>query len=855
MSDQEPKYGFIYHFFRIILYPWLSRVRSLNPDLAWIQEHQEKGQVIFVGQAASFIDFLVVNEQLRRNGLRPPRFTHGLNPFLVMPFGEAFQLGKARLFKRFEDRRQITVGMVAEKAAEGQDGMVFLKKGPGLFRSSVRFYHGFFGKLAQIEREDERTIYLIPTSVFLTRLRKKNTPRTYRDIFFSSYDISGPLRKLYQLLVNYHKGGTMFSKAIDLRGEIAGRDWKTEEGIEKRIRWALLFHLNNEDRAYRGPNKQSRERKVRKILKERRLTEELEKVAKRQNRSMESVLKEARKNLHDIASDTSERWINALRMLFDFVWARTLEGIDVREEDMARMRELTRKGPVVILPCHRSHVDYLAVNYMFEVHGLNYPRVAAGDNLSKWPLGPVLRRAGAFFLRRSFKGEVIFPLVFEAYIRHVLRERHILVFYTEGGRSRTGKLLHPKIGMLGMLFDAWREGTVEDLPLVPVTIDYGKVFEGKAYLREKSGLPKQKENLVSLFQTRKVLKRKHGVLRMRFGDPIYLSEEVARRGLKKDELGFKTKVPFLHDLGYKVLNDINRHVTMTAGNVLAGLLMGKPRRGMTMSDLKDLFVLSTRYFTKRDVEITYTDEKLDIAVDNALKTFENWEMLVRVEVSGETVVSIPENKRSEIEYYKNNGLHFVLDLALFCMGFRVLKPEQATLANIGEFSRDIYKLLDQEFLEPAGFPKQEGVERAFRAMEVVNALELEGERVRFGDYPIGRQLVLICAHLLQNFLESYFVVAEVACGLTVGEEIDQKSFVKQCMQRASLLHAVGTIRRMESLNAVTFANALKKFSKENYLLMKTPRGERYPVVSIKPDSLDKFNAVKDQLFKWMIRLN
>ncbi len=848
-------FGFTHHALRWLLRPWTRRVRTLNASLDEIKELQQKGQVIFVGNAASMIDFIIINDQLKRHGLEPIGFVDGLNPFLTLPLAKAWRLWTGKFIRSVETSRQTELDIVCEKANQGKHGYVFLKKTLVFATERRHYFRGFFARLAK-ERGDqyEGSTYLVPTSLFLTRMRKTNVKPTPFEILFRSYDVPSRLRKALQLFFNQKKGGSAFSKPIDLTRELAKAREESPEVVEKRIRLTLMLHLNNEDRAYRGPYKRSKEDKVRRILKERRLNEELEKTADRTGRSLDQVRKEAGKTLHEIASDTSERVINLLRILFDFIWSRTLEGIDTRQEDLDRIRELNREGPVVLLPCHRSHVDYLVTAYEFEKKGLNYPRFAAGDNLSKWPLGAILRRAGAFFIRRSFQGEVIFPLVFDAYLRHVLRERHILIFFMEGGRSRTGKLLHPKIGMMSMIIDAWRQGVVRDLPLLPVTIDYGKVFEGQAYLREQSGQEKKKENIGAVIRSRKVLKRKHGVIRLRFGEPIYVSEFVAEKGLDKGPLSMKKRLGLLHDLSYHVLNQINRRVTLTAGNLVAGLLLGNPRRGMALSDLKAQFILAVRFLRRRKVEIAFEEKKLETALANALDTFELWEVLLRVEVGGETVVSIPKPKRSEMEFYKNNGLHFILDLSLFCMGFKCLPPEQRNLEEIHAFAREVFAMLDQEFLYQNDYPTPDMMADCFKALAAINGLTERDGRLVLGASRVGRDMVLINAHLLLNFLESYFVVAESLSRLPE-EGLDKKQFLKECMTASKLLYAVGALRRTESQNQINFANALTKFNKLKLVQFRGEKNAKNPTLVLNPKRREAFEKTKASLFRWLNELD
>lgn len=849
-----PLRGWIFRLVRLILGHFVSRVRTLKADYKELEQLQAQGQLIFVSQAASLIDLMILNAQLERHQLKPLRFTHGVNPFFIYPFFEAFSIWRRRLFRSHKENEAEELEMVIKQLEQGGNGLIFLKKGHR-FESRIDYFNGYFGRIATHFEASGRNIYLVPTSIFLTRMRKTGTRRTYLEIFFGTYDIPGRVRKLYQLLVNYQKGGTIFSKHIDLSVEREKHSDLREDKVEKRLRWTLLFHLNNEDRAYRGPTKRSKARKVRKILAEKQLNEELKTIAESSGRPLEQVLKEANKNLNEIASDTSERVINLMRMLFDYVWSRTLEGIDVRQEDLDRIRELSKGGPVVYLPCHRSHVDYLSVAYLFETQGLNYPRIAAGDNLAKWPLGPVLRRCGAFFLRRSFKGEAIFPLVFDAYLRHVLRERHVLLFFPEGGRSRTGKLLHPKMGMLAMLLDAWRQNVVKDLPLVPVTIDYGKVFEGGAYLREKSGLPKQKENLASVLRSRKVLRHKHGVMRMRFGEPIYLADYVEKAGHSRENLGFKVRLPLLNDLSYEVLNRINQRVTLTAGNVVAGLLLGTPRRGMTQKRLKTLFVITVRYLASLKVELAFTEKRLDLALENALASFEESETLVRVTVGGETVVNVPDHKRAELEYYKNNGLHFVLETSLFCLAYTLLEPAQRTMTEIGKLAREIFSFIRYEFLIQGDFPTDEQMEAAYRAMERIDAMRRTDEgKVYSGEFAAGADLRAINAYMLVNLIESYFVVCEVLCELDGETALDAKQLLKQCMVKAKLLYAVGTLSRQESINHISFDNALTSFNREGFVRSRAPKGGKAPLISVNPTKREAFLALKARAYHWLQQL-
>ena len=174
----------------------------------------------------------------------------------------------------------------------------------------------------------------------------------------------------------------------------------------------------------------------------------------REKKPLPVLLKESRRYLHEIASDYSETFIELWEKLLTWLWKNIYDGVIVDRKGLAGIREISRQMPLVVVPCHRSHIDYLLLSYVFYKENIQLPFVAAGINLSFWPVGYIFRKSGAFFIRRSFKGLELYGEVFSRYIKAMMAEKMPIEFFIEGGRSRTGKMVMPKYGLLSMILRA-----------------------------------------------------------------------------------------------------------------------------------------------------------------------------------------------------------------------------------------------------------------------------------------------------------------------------------------------------------------------------------------------------------------
>ena len=239
-------------------------------------------------------------------------------------------------------------------------------------------------------------------------------------------------------------------------------------------------------------------------------------------------------------------------MLFRSLFNRVFEGLVVNRDDITRLRETMKTKPVVFVSCHRSHLDYLVVPYVLFTEDMVTPHIAAGVNLSFWPVGYFLRKGGAFFIRRSFRGDELYSLLLKKYIEFLLKNRHNIKFFIEGTRSRSGKMLPPAYGILKMILESYRSRSLEDIALVPVSIVYDEVFEEGSYTKELQGAKKEKESATGLLKSRKIVKRNFGKVYVRFADPLSVKEIIQ----KADEKNVDPKLT-LQKTTFQICKHIN----------------------------------------------------------------------------------------------------------------------------------------------------------------------------------------------------------------------------------------------------------------------------------------------------------
>src|SRR3954462_9704156 len=427
---------------------------------------------------------------------------------------------------------------------------------------------------------------LVPLT-FLWRKRPKKLGGSWRDALFGDPEEPGAIRTFLGYLLNrrnsYVKVGETVSVA-DVNAMNAGAETAR---VARRVRGWLHQHLAGETRVVTGPPLKSVNRVAEETLRDLQLRRALAEIARERNRSDESVEKEARKDLREIAARYNPFAVDVIKGFLNFVFNRIYDGVDVDEAGMRRLSEASKKGPLILCPCHKSHIDYMILSMIVDDYGLQPPPVAAGDNLNFWPVGRLLRAGGAYFIRRSFRGDRLYSATMGAYVKRLLTDGFTQEFFIEGGRSRTGKLLPPKFGMLTLEVDAWLTGVKPDAYFAPISLSYEKIVEERSYQCELLGGEKQKEDAKALLSATKVLRSRYGRITIRAGEPISLAQLFRERGVDPKACTPEEKKKTVQHLGWKIAAGINAAAPLAPTGLAAAALLSHDRRALSETETLD----------------------------------------------------------------------------------------------------------------------------------------------------------------------------------------------------------------------------------------------------------------------------
>jgi glycerol-3-phosphate O-acyltransferase len=790
-------------FARLIVWFVGLLLRRVRIDPAWVATARaaaSRGTPVYVLRHLSLVDFVALDHLLRRAGLPPIGFVYGLERWFYRPFRWIF-----RAWMR-PPEGQSPEHHLARLIRRGVPVCVYLRRRPRTFRRrTLRLGPRPLAICVRLARRGV-AVTMVPQLIVWGRRPPTAEPGMVSQVL-GPREWPGLVRAVLQAIKGRRALVVRQGEPCDLGPWLAARKAdRPASRLARALDTTLLRVLERERRAVLGPHIRSHARQATELFSSARFQRELATVARRRGMPREQVRLQAAQLLREIAARFRIEAIEFLAVVFARVWNRIYDGIEVDPQSLAPVVAAARRGPVILLPSHKSHIDYIVLSQVFWDAHLAVPHIAAGRNLSFWPLGPLFRGAGAFFMRRRFEGDELYVTVMRAYLRRLLLDGCHVELFMEGTRSRTGKLLTPRIGLLGLLAEAALGLRGRPIHVVPVALTHERVIEEGAHLRETSGAEKEAEGLQGLLGARRVLNSKYGRLHVRFGDPIDLHAFAAAQGLRPEHVTDRTRWrAAIRRLAFRASFATNRQTPATPTALVAAALLAREGR-------------ATRFVELADDVARLRDAAADLgapltaALEPAHGSHPPWEAIrravelfaadgtVTVTGSGELeLVTVDDARRPRLDYYRNSVLHWFVEPALVSLALLEADDRAGLADRVGRLAR----LWKHEFIFAAEEDGLPGIARGLEFLERHGAVAPgTGPHVEI----VFRSVLRRAARLLLAFVEAYrvaFGVLERTTGRRRNAEV-----VGRCLAEAERRYLRGELQVYEARNKVTFANAL-----------------------------------------------
>lgn len=834
-----------------LLAPFFRRMTVSPEEIDRIRWLAERGGVIYVMRTASLLDFLYLCYLCQREKLPVPRFANGIHPFFWRPVWQVLRRAFALLFARLGFRRfrgYSEADFLTSVAQAGGSAMLFLRSS----HTFLKFPTAFEGEaleqaLVRLQCAVSRPIYVVPQLIFWHK-RPRRLERSIIDILFGATDYPGKIRKIGIFFRNFLRATVYFSDAVSLQEFLRETHQRGEpERAPRKLRLMLRYYLAREERVIAGPPQRSRSQVIEEVLGLTEVRDGLIEMSRKLDQPIAATYKEARKILREIVANHNPRVVEFLHAFFTQVWRRLFEGLSIDEEAFHRLRELAKDHSIVLLPNHRSHVDYLVLSYLFYQKDMMIPHIAAGINLSFWPLGPIFRSAGAFFIRRSFKGERLYSLLLEKYLKTLVRRGYPIEFFIEGTRSRSGKMLYPKLGLLSMMMRIGQQ-LDQKILFIPISIVYERLLEEKAYTEELEGGEKRRETLGGVLKAGRFLMRRYGRVYVEIGKPLTLPESLSSASEGRSDQEFREVV---QGFGIAISHEINRATIVTPVSLLATLLLSHQKRGISRDDLALRFRFQVERFKKEGIRLSEAFADIDVAFHQALQLLEKGRHIRSLTLEGLTVYYVDEDERPKLDYYKNNIIHFFVDMGFTASALLSCEGETVALDVALERFQRLHQIFRLEFLISETKEREEHFHRWVQEFLSNGLIEAkEGDRVNLLRRGLGR--LSIYRGFIENFVEGYIAVAK-AIAYHRFHDVEEREMVRKIQKFCERLYALGDVLRKESISSVMIQNALSLFSSEGAIFHSSveKEGRRESRWSLPVSGTRRIREVQEELLRYL----
>jgi glycerol-3-phosphate O-acyltransferase len=802
--DYKPVFFIGWFFYRLF-----RRVKLDENIKDPIRVMQREGAIVYAIKYKGLLDFLLYHFAMRIRRLPYPRLALGMDLSLVLPLVPLIKVTWSRIsaflcFRR--PKNPYDSGFYENMLKRKVPSLVSLLDPAGFIKSFIYSETESLPFLIEQQKKISFPIFIVPQLTLFKRSVEKEGFRL-RDIFFGYKDNLGTIRKIF--LFFKHPGSTVidFAEPVNLKVYLENQpEGKSTDQITLELKDELIKRIDSQKRIILGPIMKSRQQLKEIVLKDKEITALIDKTSDNDPKKIRAKRKKAGEYYDEIAADYNSSYVNLFRIILKWLWKKIFNGIDTSPSELAVIREWARKGPLIYVPSHKSHVDYLVLNDVLYDHNMHIPRIAAGQNLSFWPMGHIFRKCGAFFIRRSFQGAKLYAEVFSRYIKALLQEGHPIQFYIEGGRSRNGKLVQPKTGFLSIIMEAYEQGYCNDLIFVPTSVLYDRVVEERSYLKELGGAQKESENFKQVIGARRFLKSSYGKIYIRFDKPFSIKEWMQHQ---------PSGDSYRDLLAANIANSINNITLITPLSIVSTAILTSHRKGFYMPELRktiELFI----YLAKR-VNAPIFEGLIDIdkSINDAITLLTEWEVIEQVndpQGGDNPFFFIQDDKKLDLEYYKNTIIHFFIDYSLVAISLLSQSDEDTNPGVALSVFNFLSNTFANEFLFNSTLKPAERFNSVTASYIEKGFISDVQQTCRFRVTRAGFDRLPSISALAKTFIESYWITANV-----IMKERDVKisgdNLLKEIISTGKKYYNSGVIDHIGSISRVNFQNAITHINK------------------------------------------
>ena len=553
------------------------------------------------------------------------------------------------------------------------------------WQTPKRMHSKELGMLAKNRKFSKKAI-IVPVDVFWGKSPERQD--NWLKLFFrESWEGTSFIRSVFKLLFNGRNVKIYFHKPLEV--EDIFNSPESDMNIVLKTERLLRARFRQNRKAHLGPDISNRRTLVASILNSNSIKNYIETESEGNSKKIARLRKKASKYVWEICSDMSYPFIYLYDRGLTWFWNSRYENLEVL--GFEEIRKIAPTNSLIFSPCHRSHIDYLALSYLLYYKDLMLPQIVAGKNLNLPLVGPLLRKGGAFFMRRSFSGNRLYSVVFYEHLRKLMQRGHSIEFFPEGGRSRSGKLMPPRPGIISMILRSFLGMDEKKVSFVPIAINYEKVLEGNSYIKEVMGANKKKESLKDIISVFRDFRNYLGEAYLQFAEPInlndFLKEYPMNENLSEKDWLFRV-TPIL---GKRIMNNINEATVVTSTALFSMALLNSDGFSISKKELISRIELIKSLLR----EDKYSSKILicDKSGEEILNQMKKLGFLPQEEINDR--ISLSNQEAAKLSFYRNNISHLLIFESLICGFFQYQK--EILKEDLIESLRMIYPFLKEEF--------------------------------------------------------------------------------------------------------------------------------------------------------------